>query len=63
MYELFSLWQDNCSNCKKMAARVASMQNMLQANERTVKNLKDMIVMNDRQSANEILQQRSTLDW
>jgi len=55
------LWQDNCSNCKKMAAKIASMQSASQASERMIRSLKDVIALHDQQP-DEPLQQRSTVN-
>jgi len=57
---LFS--QDSCINCKRMAAKMASMQSASQANEHMIKSLKEVIALHDKQPEDNSLQQRSTVD-
>jgi len=56
------LWQANCSNCKKLAEKMASMQSASQASERMIKSLKDVIALHDEQTEVEAVQQQSTVD-
>jgi len=50
------LWQDNCSNCRKLMAKMASMQSASQANEHMIKSLKDVIALHDKQPEDETVQ-------